>query len=163
MLQALLTLLRHDHARHHRRSLLEKGQQGRRDLGTVAGCVIVTLGTFFIKLPLGLSALSWGLIVNTILYIVVSNATKVPDEIVDKYITRVTNYISAGNDVNAIVSNTILASTFRPEQLSGARNNSVSSERLQADRYYTAALGRTARTIWTDACFQPTGYASSIR
>ena len=80
--------------------------------------MVVTLGTFFIKnLPLGLSALSWGLIINAVLYIVVSLCTKCPEEVVDKYITRVENYISAGNDVNAIVSNTILASTFRPEQL----------------------------------------------
>lgn len=86
--------------------------------GTVIGCVVVTIGTFFIKsLPLGLSALSWGLIINAIVYILVSLCTKCPEEVVDKYITRVQNYISAGTDVNAIVSNTILASTFRPEQL----------------------------------------------
>lgn len=89
-------------------------------VGTIAGCIVVTLGTFFIKsLPLGLSALSWGLIINSVLYIAVSLGTKCPEEIVDKYITRVTNYINAGDDVNAIVGNTILASSFRPEQLKG--------------------------------------------
>jgi len=86
--------------------------------GTVAGVIVVTAGTFFIKhLPLGLSALAWGLIINSVLLVLVSYATKVPEEIVDKYITRVENYISAGTDMDAIVGNTILASTFRPEQI----------------------------------------------
>ena len=80
-------------------------------------CNVVTIGTFFVTLPCGLSALSWGLIVNAALYIVISLVTKCPEEIADKYVTRVTNYISAGTDVNVIVGNTILASTFRPEQL----------------------------------------------
>jgi len=90
--------------------------------GTVAGVAVTTIGTFFItKLPFGLSALGWALIVNTALYIIVSLNTKVPEEIVDKYITRVENYISAGNDMDAIVGNTILASTFRPEQLKAGK------------------------------------------
>ena len=97
----------------------KKGTKEGAWAGTVAGCVIVTVCTFFYKspLPLGLSAFSWALIVNAVLYIAVSLATKCPEDIVDKYITRVTNYISAGDDMNAIVSNTILAATFRPEQL----------------------------------------------
>ena len=96
----------------------KKGTKQGAWAGTISGCIVVTIGTFFItSLPLGLSAFSWGLIVNAVLYIVVSLATKCPDEIVDKYITRVENYISAGTDVNVIVGNTILASTFRPEQL----------------------------------------------
>lgn len=85
--------------------------------GTLGGVIVVTVGTFFVKYPLGLSPLSWGLIVNSLLYIFVSMATKCPEEIVDKYITRVENYISAGDDMNVIVENTILESTFRPEQL----------------------------------------------
>ena len=95
----------------------KKGTREGAFAGTIIGCVIVTLGTFFITLPLGLSALSWGLFINTIAYIVVSLATKCPADIVDKYITRVENYISAGTDMNVIVGNTILESTFRPEQL----------------------------------------------
>lgn len=96
----------------------KRGSKEGAWVGTIAGCVMVTIGTFFItSLPFGLSALSWGLIVNAALYIVVSLATKCPEEIADKYITRVSNYISAGTDVNVIVGNTILASTFRPEQL----------------------------------------------
>ena len=100
----------------------KKGTKEGAWAGTIVGCIIVTLGTFFIKnLPLGLSALSWGLLINAVLYIVVSLCTKCPEEIADKYITRVENYISAGTDMDAIVGNTILASTFRPEQLASKR------------------------------------------
>ena len=95
----------------------KKGTKEGAFVGTVVGCVIVALGTFFIKLPFGLSPLAWGLLINLILYVVVSKATKAPDEIIDKYITRVENYINAGTDMNVIVDNVILESTFRPEQL----------------------------------------------
>lgn len=95
----------------------KKGTKEGAFAGTILGCVVVTLGTFFMTFPLGLSALSWGLIVNSVAYIGVSLCTKCPEEIVDKYITRVENYISAGSDMDVIVGNTILASTFRPEQL----------------------------------------------
>ena len=61
------------------------------------------------------------LLINAVLYIVVSLCTKCPEEIADKYITRVENYISAGTDMDTIVGNTILASTFRPEQLASKR------------------------------------------
>jgi len=100
----------------------KKGTKEGAWAGTIVGCIIVTLGTFFIKnLPLGLSALSWGLLINAVLYIVVSLCTKCPEEIADKYITRVENYISAGTDMDTIVGNTILASTFGPEQLASKR------------------------------------------
>ena len=96
----------------------KKGTKEGAWTGTVAGCIVVTIMTFFWKKqPLGFSAFSWGLFINALLYIFVSLATKVPEEVTDKYITRVTNYINAGTDVNAIVENTILESTFRPEQL----------------------------------------------
>lgn len=97
----------------------KKGTKEGAAAGTLVGVLVVTLGTFFVKYPLGLSALSWGLFVNSVIYILVSLSTKCPEEIVDKYITRVENYISAGKDTEAIVGNTILASTFRPEQLKG--------------------------------------------
>lgn len=96
----------------------KKGTKEGAFAGTIGGCIVVAIGTFvYTSLPLGLSALSWGLLINTVLYIIVSLATKCPAEIVDKYITRVENYISAGTDMNVIVGNTILASTFKPEQL----------------------------------------------
>lgn len=99
----------------------KKGTKEGAVAGTVMGVIVVTLGTFFVKYPFGLSALSWGLFVNSLVYVAVSLATKCPEEIVDKYIVRVENYISAGKDVDAIVGNTILASTFRAEQLKGNR------------------------------------------
>lgn len=99
----------------------KKGSKEGAIVGTVAGVVIVIIGTFFVKLPLGFSPLAWGLFINTLLYVIVSLLTKVPDEIIDKYITRVENYISVGNDMQKIVGETILESTFKPEQL--AKNN----------------------------------------
>ena len=63
-------------------------------MGTVAGVIVTTLFTFFITPPLGFSALLWGLAINTVLYIIASLCTKVPDEIVEKYIVKVDEIIA---------------------------------------------------------------------
>lgn len=65
--------------------------------GTVSGLIVVVIFTFFATPPLGVSAFLWGLIVNFIVMIVVSLCTKVPEEIVDKYIRNVNNIITTGN------------------------------------------------------------------
>lgn len=67
--------------------------------GTVAGLIVVFLLTFFITPPLGFSALVWGLVVNTVLYIVVSLCTKCPEEVVDKYITRIGSIINCSTEL----------------------------------------------------------------
>lgn len=57
---------------------------------------MVTLFTFFVTPPLGLSAVVWGILVNLVLYIAVSLMTNVPWKIVDTYITPVEKRCSAG-------------------------------------------------------------------
>lgn len=90
----------------------KKGSKEGAITGTVAGVIVCFLLTFFIKGPFGLSNLVWGLIVGTVVYVVVSLVTKVPEEIVDKYITRVDNYICAGRDTSLITEKCILQSTI---------------------------------------------------
>ncbi|MCI8645191.1 MAG: sodium:solute symporter family protein [Firmicutes bacterium] len=80
----------------------KRGSKEGAIVGTVAGVVVVVLLTFFITPPFGFSALLWGLVVNAVLYIAVSLCTKVPDEIVNKYITKVSNTITAGAEVRSI-------------------------------------------------------------
>ena len=63
--------------------------------------------TFFVKPPLGISAFLWGLIVNFIVMIGVSLSTKVPEEIVEKYISNVSNIITTGNSCYDIVDSTV--------------------------------------------------------
>lgn len=60
--------------------------------GTVAGMIIVTLCTFFISAPWGLSAITFGLAVNLILYVGVSLCTKAPEEVLEKYYYPVQRY-----------------------------------------------------------------------
>ena len=67
--------------------------------GTVGGVIITTLFTFFVTPPLGFSALLWGLAVNIVLYVGVSLATKLPEDIADKYITRVERVIAGSSEV----------------------------------------------------------------
>ena len=57
---------------------------------------VVTLFTFFVTPPLGLSAVVWGILVNLVLYVAVSLMTTVPQKIVDTYITPVEKRCSAG-------------------------------------------------------------------
>lgn len=72
----------------------KRGTKEGAIVGTVAGVIVTTLFTFFITPPLGFSALLWGLAINTVLYIIVSLCTKVPDEIVEKYIVKVDEIIA---------------------------------------------------------------------
>ena len=87
----------------------KRGSKQGAIAGTVAGIIVVTILTFFVAPPFGFSALVWGLLTNVILYVGVSLGTKVPDEIVDKYINRVTSIISASTEANDIVDRTIAA------------------------------------------------------
>lgn len=75
--------------------------------GTVSGLLVVVVFTFFVKPPLGISAFLWGLIVNFIVMIGVSLSTKVPEEIVEKYISNVSNIITTGNSCYDIVDSTV--------------------------------------------------------
>lgn len=87
----------------------KKGSKEGAWTGTVAGLIVVTIFTFFVKAPLGFSALIWGMAVNIILYVVVSLATKVPEEIGSKYIARIDSIISSGTEMHEIVNGTINA------------------------------------------------------
>lgn len=75
--------------------------------GTIAGLLVVVLFTFFAAPPLGISAFLWGLIINFAVVIGVSLCTKVPDEIVEKYITNVGNIITTGNSCYDIVDHVV--------------------------------------------------------
>ena len=75
--------------------------------GTLAGLIVVVIFTFFATPPLGISAFLWGLIVNFIVMIVVSLCTKVPQEVVDKYIDNINNIITTGNSCYDVVDGTV--------------------------------------------------------
>lgn len=72
----------------------KRGTKEGAIVGTVTGVIVTLLFTFFITPPMGFSALLWGLAVNTFLFVGVSLVTKVPEEIVDKYIISVDDIIS---------------------------------------------------------------------
>lgn len=84
----------------------KRGSKEGAIAGTVSGVIVVILMTFFITPPLGFSALIWGLIVNTALYIIVSLCTKVPEEIVSKYITKVNTTITAVSEIASVSEKT---------------------------------------------------------
>lgn len=75
--------------------------------GTILGLVVTTIFTFFITPPLGFSALVWALVANTVAYVVVSLMTKVPEEIINKYIVRVDSIINSGTEINSAVDATL--------------------------------------------------------
>src|SRR5699024_8169512 len=75
--------------------------------GTIVGLVITILFTFFIIPPLGFSALVWALIVNTLLYIIVSLMTKAPAHLIDKYIVRVDSIINTGTEMNTAIDQSL--------------------------------------------------------
>lgn len=77
--------------------------------GTVGGLATVTYFTFFAAAPMGLSALLWGMIANAVLYVGVSLATKVPEEVAVKYIDRITSMINTNTEVDEMVGSTIAA------------------------------------------------------
>lgn len=84
-------------------------------IGTVAGTIVTAIFTFVVTPPLGFSALVWGLLINTILYIVVSLCTKVPEEVVEKYITRVAK-IMAGNTEVMEISGSAVAGALKADK-----------------------------------------------
>lgn len=75
--------------------------------GTILGLVVTTIFTFFITPPLGFSALVWALLVNVIAYVGVSLVTKVPEEVVNKYIVRVDSIINTGTEINTAVDSSL--------------------------------------------------------
>ena len=87
----------------------KKGTKEGAWAGTVAGLIVVFLLTFFITPPLGFSALVWGLVVNTVLYIIVSLCTKCPEEVVDKYITRIGSIINCSTELKEKTGNALKA------------------------------------------------------
>ncbi|MCK3658685.1 sodium:pantothenate symporter [Pasteurellaceae bacterium Pebbles2] len=85
----------------------KKGTKEGAWAGTVSGLIITILFTFFIKSPLGFSPIIWALLINSSLYYGVSMVTKVPDEIVTKYITRIESIIYSGSEVSSSVDRTL--------------------------------------------------------
>ena len=77
--------------------------------GTVAGLVVAIIFTFFAAPPLGFSALIWALVANTVLLVIVSMFTKVPEEIITKYHTRIDSIIYSGAELSSLTDATIAA------------------------------------------------------
>lgn len=77
--------------------------------GTVGGLIVAIVFTFFVTPPLGFSALIWALVVNTALLVIVSLCTKVPEEIIAKYHTRIDSIIYSGAELTALTDATIAA------------------------------------------------------
>lgn len=87
----------------------KRGSREGAIAGTVAGVAVVFLMTFYITPPMGFSALLWGMMINIVLYVGISLVTKVPAEITEKYIDRVTSIISASTEVQEITGKTVQA------------------------------------------------------
>ena len=77
--------------------------------GTVSGLLVAIILTFFVKPPFGFSALVWALVVNTLLLVVVSLCTKVPEEITAKYHTRIDSIIYSGAELTSLTDATLQA------------------------------------------------------
>lgn len=77
--------------------------------GTVSGLLVAIVLTFFVKPPFGFSALVWALIANTLLLVVVSLCTKVPEEITAKYHTRIDSIIYSGAELTSLTDATLQA------------------------------------------------------
>lgn len=77
--------------------------------GTVAGLVVATTFTFFAAPPLGFSALIWALVANTVLLVVISLFTKVPEDVISKYHTRIDSIIYSGAELSSLTDATIAA------------------------------------------------------
>ncbi|CAI9392967.1 MULTISPECIES: sodium:solute symporter family protein [Bacillaceae] len=85
----------------------KRGTKEGAIVGTVAGLIVTTIFTFFITPPLGFSALVWALLVNTVAFVGVSLVTKVPVEVVNKYIIRIDSIINSGTEINSAVDASI--------------------------------------------------------
>lgn len=77
----------------------KRGSKEGAIAGTVGGVIVTTIFTFFVTPFFGFSALLWGLFVNIVLYVGVSLATKVPEEISERYIVRIDRVISGNTEV----------------------------------------------------------------
>lgn len=77
--------------------------------GTVSGLIVAIIFTFIVTPPLGFSALIWALVVNTALLVIVSLCTKVPEEIIAKYHTRIDSIIYSGAELTSLTDATIAA------------------------------------------------------
>ena len=77
--------------------------------GTVSGLLVAIVLTFFVRPPFGFSALVWALVVNTLLLVVVSLCTKVPEEITAKYHTRIDSIIYSGAELTSLTDATLQA------------------------------------------------------
>ncbi len=77
--------------------------------GTVSGLAVAIVLTFFVTPPLGFSALVWALVVNTALLVSVSLCTKVPEDIIAKYHTRIDSIIYSGAELSALTDATLQA------------------------------------------------------
>lgn len=76
-------------------------------VGTSLGLIIAIVLTFFVKPPMGFSALVWALLFNTASMVIVSLFTKVPEEIVAKFHDRVDSIIYCGSELKSINESTI--------------------------------------------------------
>ena len=85
----------------------KKGSKQGAYAGTIGGMIVVTMYTFFVVPPLGLSALLWGIMANIVLYVAISKMTKVPEEIAEKYIDRITSIINSGTEIHEISSGAV--------------------------------------------------------
>lgn len=86
-----------------------KGTKEGAYTGTIAGLIVTTVFTFGLTPPLNFSALAWGLIINTIGYVVVSLMTKPSEEAVNKYVTRIDSIVNTGTEMNSAVDSSISA------------------------------------------------------
>lgn len=77
--------------------------------GTVGGLIVAIVFTFFVTPPLGFSALIWALVVNTVLLVIVSLCTKVPEEVIAKHHTRIDSIIYSGAELSSLTDATIAA------------------------------------------------------
>lgn len=77
--------------------------------GTVGGLIVATVFTFFVTPPLGFSALIWALVANTALLVVISLFTKVPEDVISKYHTRIDSIIYSGAELSSLTDATIAA------------------------------------------------------
>ena len=78
-------------------------------VGTFAGLAVAIYFTFIATPPYGFSALVWALIVNGGLLVIISLFTKVPDEVIAKYHTRIDSIIYSGAELSAINEKTLSA------------------------------------------------------
>lgn len=76
--------------------------------GTLSGLAVTTIFTFFVKPPLGLSALIWGLFVNFAMFFLVSLCTKAPEGIAKKFIDDIDDVVLYGNDFEEMVGRVIV-------------------------------------------------------